>query len=661
MHNVLEPVLLLLAASVIVVVLCRQLRQPPILGYLLVGVVIGPHAFGWIQESTGSEVLGEIGVVFLMFSIGLEFSLGKLKAMRHSVFGLGSAQVIISLLSLTLLGILIGLEWQSGLAIGGMIAMSSTAIVSKLLSERMELESPHGRQIFGVLLFQDLSVVPLLILIPALASNPSSKALFMQLGIAAVQATIVLVIVFYLGDKLLRRWFHLVARQKSSELFILNVLLVTLGIAWLTAQAELSLALGAFLAGMLISETEYRFEVEDSIRPFRDVLLGLFFVTIGMKLNILTIWQHAGWIAIFLLLLIPGKMLMIAGLGKAFGLPAGVSLRTGIYLAQAGEFGFVLLALATQSGQQLLPDYLQQSLLSAMVIAMFVAPLLIQKSDKLVLKFVKSEWMSQSLQLTRIAMQSMDSEGHVLICGYGRSGQNLARLLAQENVPFMALDLDPERIAEATAAGESVVFGDAGKKEALLAAGLKRASAVVVAFSDTHLAQKIMSHVQSIRPELPIIVRTVDGTDIDKLKDAGAAEVVAELQEGSLMLASHTLMLLGVPLSRVIRRIRQTREEQYALFKGFFVGESDVQESGADINQPRLHTVHIPPGASAVGKTLSTLNFERIDVEVRAIRRRNTRTVSPEAETEILSDDTLVLLGTPETLSLAESLLLQGH
>ncbi|MCB6183687.1 monovalent cation:proton antiporter-2 (CPA2) family protein [Leeia sp. TBRC 13508] len=661
MHNTLEPVLLLLFAAVIAVVGCRMLKQPAILGYLLVGMLIGPHAFSLITENDSTETLGEIGVVFLMFSIGLEFSLAKLKAMRHSVFGLGMAQVVISLIVFPLVTSQIGLSWQTGLALGGMLAMSSTAIVSKILTERIELESAHGRQIFGILLFQDLSVVPLLILIPALATNPSGKDLFIELGIAGLQAVLVLLAVFYLGDKLLRKWFHLVASQKSSELFILNVLLITLGIAWLTSQAKLSMALGAFVAGMLISETEYRFEVEDNIRPFRDILLGLFFVTIGMKLDILHLWQYALGIAVFLVLLIPGKMIMIAGLCKIFKYPPGVSLRTGIYLAQAGEFGFVLLALATQSGEALLSNYLQQSLLSAMVIAMFVAPLLIQRSDKIVLKFVKSEWMSQSLQLTRIAMASMDAESHVLICGYGRSGQYLARTLSVENIPFMALDLDPERIAEARAAGEQVVFGDAGKKEALIAAGLKRASAVVIAFSDTHLAQKIISHVQDIRPELPIIVRTLDGTDIEKLKDAGAAEVVAELQEGSLMLASHTLMLLGIPFSRVIRRIRQTREEQYALFKGFFVGETDLQESAGDASHPRLHTIHIAESAYAADKTLSEVCLEsECGVEIRAIRRRNTRTITPAPELVIQVDDTLVILGTPESLKSAEKRLLQG-
>ncbi len=660
MHSALEPVLLLLAISVVVVVACRVLKQPPILGYLLVGLLIGPHAAGWLPENDTTEVLGEIGVVFLMFSIGLEFSLARLKAMRSSVFGLGAAQIVASLVAAPALGMLLNIGWQAGLALGGILAMSSTAIVIKLLGERRELDAPHGRQVFGVLLFQDLSVVPLLILIPALAAQPSGEQLAMQLGRAAVQAVAVLAAVLYLGDKLLRRWFHLVARQHSSELFILNVLLVTLGIAWLTSLAGLSLALGAFLAGMLISETEYRFEVEDSIRPFRDVLLGLFFVTIGMKLNVAEVLEHWGWVLLFLVLLVPGKLVMIAGLSRAVGHPPGVALRTGLYLAQAGEFGFVLAALAMQGAVPLLPPDMQQSLLAAMVLAMLASPLLIQNSDRLVLKLVRSEWMNQSLQLTQIAMKSMHADGHVIICGYGRSGQSLARLLNEEQEPFMALDLDPERVKEATAAGESVVFGDAGKKEALMAAGLKRARAVVVTFTDTHQALKIVSHVHALRPELPVIVRTFDDSDVDKLRDAGADEVVADLMEGSLMLASHTLMLLGVPLSKVLQRIRHTREQRYALFRGFFVSERDLQEPGADHFQPRLHSLPLPAGAHSVGKTLGDLLLPELNVSVKTVRRRGQRPLAPADDLVLQPEDTLVLLGTPEHLAAAEMRVLQG-
>lgn len=656
MHGPLQPVLLLLALAVAVVVLFRLLKQPPILGYLLVGIVIGPHALRWIPANANTDVLGEIGVVFLMFSIGLEFSLPKLKAMKQSVLGMGGAHLGITLLVVMLGAWYLDLSWQSGLILGAALTMSSTAIVSKLLAERLELEKPHGRHVFGVLLFQDLAVVPFLILVPALGGALSGAALASKLGMSLLIAVGVLLLVFTLGDKLIRRWFHLVAQQRSSELFILNVLLIALGVAWLTSLAGLSLALGAFLAGMLIGETEYRFEVEDAIRPFRDVLLGLFFVTIGMKLDVSEVLHHGHFVALFLLLLVPGKIVIVTFIARILGNPAGVALRTGLYLGQAGEFGFVLLALAAQS-PGLLPDALQQSLLAAMVLAMLIAPFLIQKSDAIVLRLVKSEWMNQSLVLHQIAIRSMDQDGHVLVCGYGRSGQSLGRLLRAEEISFIALDLDPERIREANAAGESVVFGDSGKKEALVAAGLKRAKSVVISFCDTPLSLKIIAHIHSLRPELPIIVRTRDDTDVATLKNAGATEVVADIMEGSLMLASHTMVLLGLPLSKVVRRIRDTREQRYDLFRGFFQSSEDL---GSEHFQPRLHSLHLPPQAYAVGRTVIDLDLASLNVELRTLRRRHTAPHSPLPDTVLFGEDTLVLLGTPENLAAAESRLLQG-
>ncbi len=268
----------------VVVVVCRLLRLPALIGYLVVGILIGPHALGWVPDTENTRYLAEFGVVFLMFSIGLEFSLPKLVTMRRVVFGLGAAEVTAVTLLVLAIAMLLGLGWQGGVVLGGAFAMSSTAILGKMLADRLELNSQHGRQIIGVALFQDLAVVPFLILIPALAAGTGQLAV--SLGVALAKAAAVLALILFLGQHVMRPWFHLVARRKSSELFMLNLLLFTLGLAWLTRQLDLSLALGAFLAGMLISETEYRYQVEQDIRPFQDVLLGLFFVTIGMELDL---------------------------------------------------------------------------------------------------------------------------------------------------------------------------------------------------------------------------------------------------------------------------------------------------------------------------------------------------------------------------------------
>jgi CPA2 family monovalent cation:H+ antiporter-2 len=655
MHNTLQPVLVLLAAAVLVVVVFRSLRLPPLLGYLIVGVVIGPHALGWITTTDEVSTLAEIGVVFLMFSIGLEFSLSRLMTMRRIVFGLGAAQVLITLLLVLGVALAIGASWQTGLVLGGALAMSSTAILAKLLAERFEINSPHGRQIIGILLFQDLAVVPLLILIPALGAPTEDFAA--TVGYALLKAAVVLTLLLFFGQRLMRAWFHVVARQKSSELFVLNVLLITLGIAFITEMAGLSLALGAFVAGVLISETEYRYQVEEDIKPFRDVLLGLFFVTIGMLLDVSVVVENV-WVSVLLVTLVIAKTILIFGLSRLFGAASGVALRAGLALGACGEFGFVILAHASGSGL-IAPDILQP-VLAVMVLSMLIAPFVIERSEAIVRRWSATEWMSRAMQLHNIAVQSMTADEHVLICGYGRSGQNLARFLDQEGVPFIALDNDPQRIGDATAAGERVVFGDAARREVLLAAGLARARVVIVTYADTASALRILAHVHEARPGLPVIVRTIDDSDVEKLRDAGAAEVVADLMEASLMLASSTLMLVGVPLTRVLRRIRETRESRYELFRGFYRGMTDAAEGEDQALQPRLHSVLVTAGAQSIGKSMEDLDLEKSGVEVTAIRRRNVRTAAPSPEMRVEEGDVLVLLGTETGVAAAEIKLLQG-
>jgi len=655
MHDTLELVLILLAAAVLVVVVFRLLRLPPLLGYMLVGVAVGPHALGWIPDTAEARYLAEFGVVFLMFSIGLEFSLPKLFQMRRAVFGLGLAQVLLTLVAVLTVAAAAGASWRSALAVGGALAMSSTAIVVRMLAERMQLETPHGRNVVGVLLFQDLAVVPLLIVIPAIAGEATELA--QRLMLALGKAAVVLVIVLFLGQKLMRGWFHIVARRRSNELFILNVLLITLGLAWLTGRAGLSLALGAFLAGMLIAETEYRHQVEEDIKPFRDVLLGLFFVTIGMQLDLRAVADNLLLVLALTALPMVFKFGLVAALARLFGASPGTALRTGLALAQAGEFGLVLVVQA--QGLALLDGDFAQIVVAAMLLSMLAAPFIIQASDRLVLRWSSSEWMLKSLDLHRIAVQSLATERHVIVCGYGRTGQRLAHLLEQERIGYVALDPDPERVREAAAAGEPVVYGDASRREALIAAGVTRASALIITFADTPLALKVLRHAHELNPGLPVIVRTLDDADLDRLVAAGAAEVVPETFESSLMLASHALVLLGVPLSRVVRRIREVRERRYSLLRGFFHGGTDEADPD-EAQAPRLHSVLLAPGARAIGRSLGEILLEEPGVSVAAIRRRDVRVVSPGPETVLQAGDVIVVLGTPEKLALAELRLLKG-
>jgi CPA2 family monovalent cation:H+ antiporter-2 len=655
----LELTLLLLGSAVLGVVAFRMMHLPPMLGYLTVGILIGPHAMGLAEQSETTHGLAEFGVVFLMFSIGLEFSLPKLKAMSRIVFGLGMAQVVLTIVATMIFGWTIAtqlpaplqISWQAAFALGGALAMSSTAIVVKMLTERLELESAHGRKIIGILLFQDLAVVPLLILIPSLGERPD--ALMETLGWAGLKAVIVLTLLLVVGHKIMRGWFTIVVKRRSQELFMLNLLLVTLGAAWITERAGLSLALGAFVAGMLISETEYRHQVEEDIKPFRDVLLGLFFITIGMLLNVPLVLEN--WWLVLLLLCVPVllKFVLIAGLAKLFGASDGVSIRTGLALAQAGEFGFVLLNLA--AGHNLMDSQVVQVVLASMVLSMLLAPFIIAQSDKIVMKISSNEWMMQSLALTKIASRTMSTNKHVLVCGFGRSGQSLAKLLAEEKIDYHALDLDPERVQVAQSAGASVSYGDAARREALVAAGIYRASAVVITYADTRSALRVLHQVQQLTPSMPVIVRSHDDSDLDKLKQAGAAEVVPEIMEGSLMLASHALVMLGVPLRRVVHRVQAAREERYASLRGYFHGMSDVQD---EAELERLHTVTLDGNAGSVGRSLGALDVDSSGAEVASIRRGMSG-VEVTLDTVLQAGDVVVLRGVAEAVNRAEQRLLR--
>ncbi len=651
MPTALELTLLLLAAAVIGVVVFRLLNLPPMLGYLAVGILIGPHALGLVPDSRETRYLAEFGVVFLMFSIGLEFSLPKLKSMRSLVFGLGMGQVVLTVLSVVAAGWVVGRFWPLPLAevfvLGATLAMSSTAILMKLLADRLELETEHGRRMVGVLLFQDLAVVPLLVVIPALASRTGDLA--ESLGWATLKAVVLLTVLLAGGRWVVRHWLHLVARRRAHELFVLNVLLIALGLAWLTEHAGLSLALGSFVAGMLIAETEYRHQVEEDIKPFRDVLLGLFFITIGMLLDVQVVVEQFGWVMLALVGPTTFKGLLVIALAKGLGASTGTAIRVGLGLATAGEFGFVLLA----QGAPLLDPTLRQIVLAAMLLSILATPFLVQYSDRIAMRFVASEWMQRALELHKIAARSMAVDKHVIIAGYGRSGQHLARMLADENIGYVALDLDPDRVREATAAGDSVVYGDAARRETLIAAGLSRAAALVISYNDAHSALKVLHFAHELNPTLPVIVRTQDDADLDRLLRGGATEVVPEVFEGSLMLGSHALVLLGVPLSRVVRRVQKARDSRYRFLRGYFHGADDHVDFD-DEAHARLHSVAVEPGAAAVGRTLGELALHDVGAEVTAVRRRGIRGDDPAAELILQAGDVLVLRGPQEALEMAE-------
>jgi CPA2 family monovalent cation:H+ antiporter-2 len=659
MTSGLEFALLLLSSVVVGVIAFRLLHLPPLLGYLTVGILIGPHALAMLPDSADARYLAEFGIVFLMFSIGLEFSLVKLHAMRRIVLGLGAAQVALTVVMTVAAGWAIGRYFNVGLAgafaLGGALAMSSTAIVMKMLAERMQLETEHGKRIVGVLLFQDLAVVPLLVIVPALSAE--AGVLAQTIAIALVKAAVLLTLLLVGGQRVMRWWLHTVARRKSQELFTLNLLFVTLALAWMTEKAGLSLALGAFIAGVLISETEFRHRVEEDIKPFRDVLLGLFFVTIGMLLNVRVVLDNFGWVILALVLPVAFKFSLIFALARGFGATAGTAIRTALALATAGEFGFVLLGQA--GGLGLIDERVLQIVLAVMLLSMMAAPLLIQYSDRIVLRLVSSEWLIRSLEIANIAQRAIAIDKHVVICGFGRSGQHLAKMLEQEGIAFVALELDPDLVREAAAAGESVVYGDAGRRETLVAAGISRASALVITYDDTQSALRVLHHAHELNPSLAVIVRTQDDHDLERLMRAGATEVVPEILEGSLMLGSHALVLLGVPLSRVVKRVREARDQRYRLLRGHFHSIGDDEDAIDDDEHERLHSVSIEAGAAAVGEALRDLDLATIGAEITSVRRRGIRGADPSPDMRLQAGDIVVLRGVPDALELAEQRLLQ--
>jgi CPA2 family monovalent cation:H+ antiporter-2 len=657
MYETLPLILILLISSVLAVALFRALRLPAMLAYFLVGVVLGPHTSGLLPDSEANREFAEFGIVFLMFSIGLEFSLPQLYAMRKKVLGLGGAQVFVTLAVVMGIAKLLGLDWPAAFVIASALAMSSTAIVSKILAERVDLNSRHGRLSIGVLLFQDIAVVPILVLIPAL--GVAGTNLTDILGLAMLKATAMLLFLFTIGKWLINPWFNLVAGQRSRELFVMNVLMVTLLLAYATKLAGLSFALGAFIAGMLISETKFKYQVESDISPFRDILLGLFFISVGMLLDVQQIISNIGFILLILIAFILFKAAIVTLVVRFVNYETGVAIRTGLILAQAGEFSFVILALGVE--QNLVSGQALQIILAVSLLSMVIAPFLIQYNGRIARKLVQS-YSRNSGQI----VQDIDDIGkhlhnHVIICGYGRSGQYLARFLREENIPYIALDIDPSRVLEAATAGENVMYGDAARRVVLEAAGGARAKALVISYADNRAAMKILHIVQENYPQLPVIVRTVDDTNMEALREAGAAEVVPEILEGSLMLASHALMLLGVPLHRVVKRIRIFREERYKLFKGYFHGISDAENEDLEKQQVRLHSVIISPGTFAIGRRLSDMHLENFGVEVKSIRRPNSNGTEPSEESLLAEGDVIVLLGQPTGLTNAQNALLIGR
>jgi monovalent cation:H+ antiporter-2, CPA2 family len=656
--SALADILLLLAATLLVVASLRRLALPPVLGFLTVGVLLGPFALGWVQDTEITRALAEFGVVFLLFTLGLEFSLPRMIAMRHEVFAVGGAQLV---LTAAVFG---GVAWWLGapaavaIVLGGAVAMSSTAIVMQQLVEQDEMNRTHGRLAFGILLFQDLAFVPFLALAGVISVAGEEWAAG-EVGFAVLKAAAALAIVLAAGRWLLRPMFHEIARSRTRELFTLAVLFVAIAAAWATHAVGLSLALGAFLAGMMLAETEYRYQVESGIRPFRDTLLGLFFVTIGMRLDMRLILEQALVVTALLAGLLVLKTAVVTLVSRRSSGSWFKSLRTGIVLSEGGEFGFALIALLLQN--RLLAQDTTQLLLAAITLSMVLSPLLI-RHNKAIARFLLRDQrpVPRVMSPVDVATAALAHREHVILCGYGRVGQNVARVLDGQGFEYIAMDLDPYRVRTAREAGDPVIYGDAADEEMLEAVGLGHASAVIITFADPERSLAIIQAVRRLRADVPVLVRTADDTRLEELLAAGATEVIPETLEAALMLVSHALLVLDVPMSRVVKTVGDIRRHRYSLLRSVFRSDKAGLIDDSHALREELHTVVVPPGAWAVSRSIAEARQRGAEVSFSAVRRDGIVGRDPDPQMKLRAGDVVVLYGTPEALEHAEAVLLTG-
>ena len=654
----LGTLLVLLAAVVAVVAGVRRLHLPPILGYLAVGMALGPHAFGVVPESATTSFLAEIGVVFLLFTLGLEFSLPRMIAMKGEVFGLGSLQVGMTTLASGTLAYVFGAPPVVAIVIGGAVAMSSTAIVLRQLTEQAEINRTHGRLAFSILLFQDMVFVLFLALANALIAGGGSYSV-RDVLLAVGKASIALVVVLVGGRRVARPLFFEIAHSRGQELFTLAVLLVALAAAWITNLVGLSLALGGFLAGMLLAETEYRHQVEAVIRPFRDVLLGLFFITIGMLLDLGLLARNFLLVSTLVVGLYALKTFVVAIVARRYCDSWFKSLRAGLVVGTGGEFGFALLALLVRGNAA--DAAIAQPLLAAVTLSMVVSPFVIRHNKRIARQLLNEAGPVTTAITREAAAEAMLAKReHVILCGFGRVGQSIARVLERRSFEFIAIDLDPGRVRAARQAGDPVTFGDSADEQVLRSVGIDAASVVVVTFADPDIAAGIVRAVRRLRATVPILVRTADDSRLEELQRAGATEVVPETFEASLMLVAHVLLFLETPMAEVVSTVGEIRSERYSALRSVFRPPDSEHPDGTSAGGAELRTVVLPPGAWSIGRTLAEVSGQGAEVTFSAIRREGIVGRDPDQATVLREGDVVIVFGSPETLEHAEAVLLAG-
>ncbi len=645
----LRDLVILLASSVVIAYASSRLRLPMILGFILTGTIIGPYALGLIRDLHAVESLAEMGVVLLLFTIGLEFSLQSLLKIKSLVFGAGFAQVMSTTAVVTFVGLLWGVDFNTGLFWGFLLALSSTAIVLKSYAMSAEIDTQYGRVSLGVLLFQDLCVVPIMLIMPMLSGHKTGSLsnVLAKLFTACVAVVLIIVTARWLVPKA----FEKIVRLRSREVFVGFTIVVCLGTAWLTSKFGLSLALGSFLAGLVLSESEYSHQIVADILPFRDIFNSIFFISVGMLLSPPELWNHIGEVLPFLLLLVVGKTVLTAIAAMSVGTSLRVALISGLGLAQIGEFSFIVAKVGLKEG--LLNTASYQIFLGLSILSMGATPFLIRVAPAL------GYWVASMLRLKAKQLQDAKPKtlsGHVVIAGYGLNGKNLSVVLKRAGIAYLVLDFNPDQVAHARKHGEPIYYGDCTQREVLQALNIETARIFVVAISDAAASRRAVAIARELNPNIEIIVRTRFMMEFQELHRIGANQVIPEEFETSIEIFSRVLKHYGVSHRDILREVSRIRSHGYqTLRRDGNEGESEVAEIVA---LSSTETVRIPAGSCADRKTIGQLNIRKqTGASVVAVVRKGKTTVGPGSDYEIMADDMLVLLGSPESIEKALELL----
>jgi CPA2 family monovalent cation:H+ antiporter-2 len=648
----LQDLLVLLLASVPIAFIFHRLRLPTIVGFMITGVLIGPHGLGLIRNVEAIEVLAEIGVALLLFTIGLEFSLRRMLEMRRMVLLGGGLQVILTTLLVTGMAYLLGRPINQAIFFGFLFALSSTAIVLKSYIDRAEIDAPHGRAGVGILLFQDLSIVPMMLMIPILSGREGSSGSKIALTLGIAVATIAAI---FLTAKIVVPYllYHIV-RLRSPEVFIISVVLLSLGTSWLTSQAGLSLALGAFIAGIVLSESEYSHQIVADILPFRDVFNSLFFISIGMLLSLGALGADVLIVMAWVGALMLGKALLVLAVVRLLGKSLRVSTITALGLAQIGEFSFILAKAGLPLGLLSERDY--QRFLAASIISMIATPFLIKAAPRIgyALQSVFSRGSLLEPAVTGFDPQDNDLQAHIIIVGYGLNGRNLARVLRRTGVPYLVMELNAEAVRKAHAQGERIVYGDATRKEVLHRLRLADARIMVLAISDPIASRHTVALAREMNPELHIIVRTRYMTEIADLRELGADVVIPEEFETGIEIFSRVLKEYGIPRHVIQRQVAEIRSEGYQMLLVPSLPNIDLNEIAEALKMASTETLFVESGSFAAGKTIGELRLrKKTGVSIIAITHDGETEINPGPETTIHAEDVLVLLGEAKQIDLA--------